>query len=251
MAQAEGRSGSPAVRRAARVLRELAAQDETVSVAELSRRLDAPKSSLADICGVLLDLGMLTRDLDGGVQVGPAIGRIARGLVGGSRLLEVFPRACAQAPGLRGRTVVLAVLADLDVAYLAVRPGVRPLALTLKPGMRMPAWSTGTGRALLSALPVDVVERMHRGRVPESPSGHPFRLAELTAAVTLAQQRGYASNAELGEMQLAGTAAVVGGLTGCVAAVGSVVDLDQVHDPDEDAEPVRLLARRLAELIQD
>ncbi|GHF17444.1 IclR family transcriptional regulator [Amycolatopsis deserti] len=251
MVRSESRGGSPAVRRAARVFRELAAHDETMSVAELSRQLDAPKSSVADICGVLTDLGVLARDLDGRLQLGPAIGRIARGLVGGSRLLEVFPRACAQAEGLRGRTVVLAVLADLDVAYLAVRPGVRPLALTLKPGMRMPAWSTGTGRALLSALPVDVVERMHRGRVPESPSGHPFRLAELTAAVTLAQRRGYASNAELGEMELAGTAAVISGLTGCIAAVGSVVDLDQVRDHDEDAEPVRGLARRLAELIQD
>lgn len=238
------------MRRAARILGELATHDESLSVSELGRRLDAPKSSLTDICGVLLDLDILVRDPDGRVQLGPALGRIARGLVGGSRLLEVFPHVCAQAEALRGRTIVLATLVDLDAAYLSVRPGTRPLPLTLKPGMRLPAWSTGTGRAMLSALPADVVERMHRGQVPESPSGHAFRLADLMTAVTEAQRRGYASNADLGEMELAGTAAVVGGLNGCVVAVGSIVDHDQVGEPDEDAEPVRDLARRLADLIR-
>lgn len=243
-----GRHGSPAVRRAARILGELATHDESLSVSVLSRRLNAPKSSLTDICGVLLDLDILVRDPDGHVQLGPALSRIARGLVGGSRLLEVFPHACGQAEDLRGRTIVLAALVDLDAAYLAVRPGTRPLALTLKPGVRLPAWSTGTGRALLSALPTDVVERMHRGRVPASPGGHAFRLADLMTAVTEAQHRRYASNADLGEMGLADTAAVVGGLNGCIVAVGSIVDHDQVGDPDEDAEPVRDLARRLTDL---
>jgi DNA-binding IclR family transcriptional regulator len=236
---------APALRRAARVLGELATHDEPLSVAELSRRLDAPKSSLTDICGALLESDVLVRDLDGRVQLGPALGRIARGLVGGSRLLEVFPRVCAQADGLRGRTIVLAVLADLDAAHLAVRPGARPLALTLKPGMRLPAWSTGTGRALLSALPADVVERMHRGRVPESPSGLTFRLADLMSAVTEAQHRGYAVNAEMG---LVDTASVVGPLNGCVAAVGVIAD---VGDPHDDAEPVRELARRLFNTSSD
>jgi DNA-binding IclR family transcriptional regulator len=236
--------GSPAVRRAARILGELATHDESLSVSELSRRLDTPKSSMTDVCGVLLELDVLVRDLDGRVQLGPALGRIARGLVGGTRLLEIFPRACAEAEGLRGRTIVLAVLADLDAAYLAVRPGTRPLALTLKPGMRLPAWSTGTGRALLSALPVEVVERMHGGRVPESPAGHAFRLTDLMAEVTGAQRRGYASNDELGERELA---APIGGLNGCVAAVGSIAGRDQAGA--DDAEPVRQLARRLVDLI--
>lgn len=249
VAQSSGRNGSPAVRRAAMILSEVATHDESLSVPELGRLLEVPKSSLADVVGVLLDTRMLVRDLDGRVRLGDAIGRIARGLVGGSRLLEVFPRACEQAEDLRGRTIVLAVLEDLDAAYLAVRPGTRPLALTLKPGMRLPAWSTGTGRALLAALPPAAVERMHREGAPESPSGRPFRLSDLMTAVTLAQQRGYASNADFGEMDLAGTAAVVAGINGQVAAIGSIVDIDQA-DTVDDAEPVCELAKRLGDLIR-
>ncbi|MDT0341944.1 IclR family transcriptional regulator [Streptomyces litchfieldiae] len=252
MAELGPRAGSPAVHRAARVLSELAAHDEALSVSELSRRLGLPKSSLADLVGVLVHEGMLARDLDARVRLGGRIRLIARGLVGGSPLLEVFARACAEVRELEGRTLVLAVLLDLDAAYLAVRPGARPLPLTLRPGVRLPAWSTGTGRALLSALPHDAVERMHSGWVPESPSGHPFRLRELLDSTALARARGYASNAELGEMALAGTAAVVQGLRGCVAAVGSIVALDEPGraDGDTDAEAVRTLARRLAELIE-
>jgi DNA-binding IclR family transcriptional regulator len=253
MAESENRVGSPAVHRAVRVLNELAAHDEPLSVSELSRRLDLPKSSLADIVGALVGEGMAVRDLDAGVRLGDRIRRIARGLVGGTTLLEVFPRACAEARALEGRTIVLAVLLDLDAAYLAVRPGSRPLPLTLRPGVRLPAWSTGTGRALLSALPHEVVERMHLGRVPDSPSGHPFRLRALLDATALARTRGYASNAELGEMALAGTAAVVPGLRGCVAAVGSVTDIALLGEvnPEDDADAVRELAHRLAELIGD
>ncbi|MGP4109463.1 IclR family transcriptional regulator [Streptomyces sp. 4N509B] len=251
--ESENRVGSPAVHRAARVLTELATHDEPLSVSELSRLLELPKSSLADIVGVLVGEEMVVRDLDAGVRLGDRIRRIARGLVGGTTLLEVFPRACAEARSLEGRTLVLAVLLDLDAAYLAVRPGSRPLPLTLRAGVRLPAWSTGTGRALLSALPHEVVERMHLGAVPDSPSGHPFRLGALLDATALARQRGYASNAELGEMDLAGTGAVVPGPRGCVAAVGSVMDVAQLGevDPEEDAAAVRALAGRLAELIGD
>ncbi|SEG91542.1 DNA-binding transcriptional regulator, IclR family [Thermomonospora echinospora] len=253
MVNTAGRAGSPAVHRATRILGELAMHDEPLNVSELSRRVQVPKSSLSDICKVLVDGGMLSRGLDGGLRLGPGITRIARGLVGGSRLLEVFPRICAGARELDGRTVVLAVLRDLDAAYVAVRPGDRPLSLTLKPGMRLPAWSTGTGRALLSALPVDVVERMHSGPVPESPSGHRFRLKDLTAAVTLAQSRGYASSAELGEMSLTGTAALVEGLHGCIAAVGSIADGTRSDEPSpaDDSVPIRALAARLATAIRD
>jgi hypothetical protein len=85
---------------------------------------------------------------------------------------------------------------------------------------------------------------MHGGRVPESPAGHAFRLTDLMTGVTGAQRRGYACNDELGERELA---APIGGLNGCVAAVGSIAGRDQAGA--DDAEPVRQLARRLADLI--
>lgn len=249
MSEASGGGRAPAVRRAAQILAELAAHPEPVSVAWLSRRLGMPKSSVADVCGVLLDDRVLVRDVDGRVQLGARISELARGFVGGTPLLERFALTVARVRGLAEQTVVLAVRLGLDAVYLAVRPGARPLPLTLRPGMRLPAWSTGTGRALLSALSDAEIERLHAAGAPASPSGRPFDIEDLLAAVRLARSRGYASNADLGEMALAGTAALVYGVDGPLAAVGSVVELGAA-DPDGDAEAVQALAHRLTSVVR-
>ncbi|MFC7585998.1 helix-turn-helix domain-containing protein [Nonomuraea antimicrobica] len=68
-----GSGGSPAVHKAARILFELAAHPEPTSPAELSRRLSIPKSSLADLCATLVETGMLVRDLEGRMRLGPRL----------------------------------------------------------------------------------------------------------------------------------------------------------------------------------
>lgn len=243
---------SPAVRRAARILSALAIQHEPTGLAELSRRLAMPKSSLADVCGTLVETGMLVRDVDGRLQLGPRLSEIARGLVGGTRLLELFHAETRNAEGLDDRTVVLAILSGNDVAYLSVREGARPLPLTVKPGMRLPAWSTGTGWALLGTLPDAVIVATHDGPVPVSPGGQAFDPDRLLEAVALGRDRGFACNAEAGGMGLVETAALVHGAEGPLAAVASIVDIGaRGGDTAEgDAVSVQALARRLTQALE-
>lgn len=242
---------SPAVRRAARILSALAVQHEPAGLAELSRRLAMPKSSLADVCGTLVEAGVLVRDIDGRLQLGPRLSEIARGLVGGTRLLELFHAEARHAEGLEDRTVVLAILSGNDVAYLSVREGVRPLPLTVKPGMRLPAWSTGTGWALLGTLPDAVIVAMHGDPVPVSPGGKAFDPDRLLEAVALGRYRGFARNADAGGMELVETAVLVYGAGGPLAAVASIVDVGaREGDPAEgDAVAVQALARRLTQAL--
>ncbi|WP_129664792.1 IclR family transcriptional regulator [Phytoactinopolyspora endophytica] len=237
---------SPAVRRATRILTELASRPAACSIADLARWTQTPKSSVADICGVLVDAGIVGRELDGRLRLGSRIGTIARGFVGGTDILEHFEAECERVHGLHDRTVVLAALVDTDVAYLAVHRDSEPLPLTLKPGMRLPAWSTGTGLALLSDLPDDTVRELHEHGVPQSPSGRLFDTDDLLAALAVARDRGYASNADTGEMALAGTAALVYGPQGALAAVGSISALNRGRDSDRDAVLVKQLAQRLS-----
>ncbi|NEE03706.1 IclR family transcriptional regulator [Phytoactinopolyspora halotolerans] len=239
---------SPAVRRATRILTELASRTDACSVADLARLTGTPKSSVADICGVLIETGMVGRELDGRLRLGGRIGDLARGFVGGTDILERFEAECDRIHGLGDMTVVLAVLIDTDVAYVAVRRSGEPLPLTLKPGMRLPAWSTGTGLALLSDLPDDTVRDLHQHGPPLSPSERSFDMDELLTALSVARDRGYASNADTGEMALAGTAVLVHGSQGAIAAVGSVSALDRGRDSDRDAVLVKQLARRLSAL---
>jgi len=242
----DGTGRSSAVRRAAQVLSELATSPESLTIADLARRIDAPKSTLADIAATLVNTGMATRRLDGGLRLGPHVAQLAQGLAAGTPLLELFSEAVRRLGPLE-QTMVVATLIDLDTAYLAVEPGNLPLPLTLKVGLRLPAWSTGTGRALLTSYTLDEVAAMHRTAAPESPRGRPFRLEELLHALDVARRLGYASNTEIGEMQLAGTAALVHGPNGPVAAIGCISPLhDASQRQHRDVALVRTLASQLA-----
>ncbi|MBN3453506.1 helix-turn-helix domain-containing protein [Mycobacterium sp. DSM 3803] len=230
------RPGSPAVHRAARILAELAANPHGLTVPELARRLGTAKSSVSDLVSTLLEEGAVTRDEQATVRLGARIPEIARGFVGGSRLIDEFRGACSRVTELNGAAIVLAVLVGGDIAHVAVREGDRPLPLTLTPGMRLPAWSTATGIALLSHLPDAVVDRMFQHEPAVSPSGLTFDADRLRLALKVCRSRGWASNDGVEEMALAGTAAAinVGGRT--LAAVGIVRALgDATHEKDSAA----------------
>lgn len=213
---------SPAVRRAARILAELSLEPEGVPVADLARRLDAPKSSVGDVTGVLGDTGLVSRTPGGRVRLGPLIAQLARGFVGGSTLLDDFDAECARFASVDDHVVLVATLIGSDVAYLAVRGHGRPLPLTLRAGVRLPAWATATGLALLSVLTDDEIERLHRRNPPATPAGNGPRLDAVLRAVRDAREAGYATDDGLGDPALSGVAALIPGTEPSRAAVGLI-----------------------------
>jgi IclR family transcriptional regulator, pca regulon regulatory protein len=240
-----GRPGSAAVHRAAAILQELATHPEGITAPELSRRLDTAKSSVTDVVSTMLGQDAVTKDDDGVVRLGRQIVRIARGFVGGTRIIEEFPRSCARIPELDGAAVVLAILFGTDSAHIAVREGARPLPLTLTPGMRLPAWSTATGIALLAELPDGRFEGMFTGPAPVSPSGLTFDHQRLLEACATYRRRGWASNEGVEEMQLSSTAATIRVNRRPIAAVGVVRPLGE-RRPAQDASAVSRLAQDIA-----
>ncbi len=152
---------APAVTRAAAILDVLS---ENASVAlgpsELARRLGLPKSSIANICGALADVGLLRR-----VGTGFALGRKLAEL-GGAYLIAVdmvqeFYEAARRLPTGSEETVQLAVLDGLEMTYLARHDGRQPVRLTSQIGRRLPATSTATGKAALASLdPKELVRRL-------------------------------------------------------------------------------------------
>jgi ribose transport system substrate-binding protein len=67
----------PAVHRAARVLRAVAATDHPVALTELARSLGLPKSSLLGICQALAEERLLVRDGDGRYRLGLRVAELA------------------------------------------------------------------------------------------------------------------------------------------------------------------------------
>jgi IclR family transcriptional regulator, blcABC operon repressor len=151
---------APAIAKAVSILEDLVHSTEVGSISGIARRTGMAKSSVADICSTLSTLGLLSRGGEGRYLLGRHIVELARGLVGGRRLIEVFAAACDAAPECQDETVTLSILDGSDIVIIAVRHGRAALPVTARIGLRLPAWATASGRCFLSVLNADEVAQI-------------------------------------------------------------------------------------------
>jgi len=194
----ESESLAPAVTRAGAILDVLAeSAGQTPGPSELARRLGLPKSSIANICNALAEIGLVRR-----VGTGFALGRKLAEL-GGAYLasvdaVEEFYEACRLLPTGSEETIQLAVLDDLEMTYLARHDGRQPVRLTSQIGRRLPATVTATGKAALASLDRAELDRRLAGIV-ELPKLTPHSLGSVDALLgdlAVVRRRGYAMDDE-------------------------------------------------------
>jgi len=151
------RSLVPALERAVEILDLVAEEPGTLGISAIARRLDLPKSSVANICGVLIDTGMLRLHSDG-YRLGAHLAQLGASYLSGVDYVRLFHECCAGLDVAVSETVQLAMLNDdLDVVYLARRDGVYPVRLASTPGKALPATCTATGKAMLARLTDDAL----------------------------------------------------------------------------------------------
>jgi DNA-binding IclR family transcriptional regulator len=168
------KSSAPAVARAARVLDLISQSPNPLSLAELARSLDLPKSSLHGLCATLAQLRLITRLDSGQMTLGPHVMSWANAFLARTDITQEFFAAWEELSVLPQETITLSVLDGDSVVYIACRNGSRPLGVTFRIGMRLPAPYTATGKAMLSTMPDDEVRNRLQGPWP----------AQLTAAGT-------------------------------------------------------------------
>jgi len=189
---------SPAVLRAASILDVLSdSAGRALTLSDISRKIDVPKSTTATICAALLETGL--------IQYGTGGYSLGRRLVelGGAYLTTVEPLAdlydlCRSLPYASRETVRIAVLDGLDVLYLFIATGQRPLRLSAEVGDRKLAPHTATGKAMLAKLPEDDLERL-LVRQPRFPATTPASIRtaeELRQALVEVRRKGYAVDDE-------------------------------------------------------
>jgi DNA-binding IclR family transcriptional regulator len=94
-----------------------------------------------------------------------------------------FERLCRDPDLLPDQTLLLTVLDDTDVVYIGRRAGSRPIGVTYRLGMRLPANCTASGMALLSGLQPDEVRALYRGYPGDLPSLTPKSVNDLDALI--------------------------------------------------------------------
>jgi DNA-binding IclR family transcriptional regulator len=190
-------SRSPAVTRAVALLEELSRSPRPLSLTELARTLGLAKSTVANLCSALEGTHMIRR-IDGRWTLGYKVLELGQGFVAGTDLVNEFRRTAVTLPVAAQETLLLAVLDQLDVVYLARHDGTQPIRLASDVGQRMPAVVTALGKAMLASLPPEEAERRLAtiGELPVfTPRSH-RSMDALRRDLDSTRERGYAVDDE-------------------------------------------------------
>src|SRR5437016_4788559 len=159
--EARGSSLAPAVTRAAAILDALAESPAVPTpLSDLARRLGLPKSSVANICGALVEANLVRR-ADAGFGLGRRLAELGGAYLSGVDQVHEFHDLAAQLPVASEETIQMALLDGLEVTYVARHDGRQPIRLASEIGRRLPASCTALGKAALATLdPADLTARL-------------------------------------------------------------------------------------------
>ena len=190
----------PAVVRAHAVLDMISASEPPLTVSEIARRLDLPKSTVHGLCSTLVNLGLLTKRADNGFNIGPHVMRWANAFNTSSDVVNEFAGLWDDLNVLSGETITLSVLEGAEVVYTACRNSTSPLGVTFRMGMRLPAPFTATGKAILSTLSDDQVRSIMANRWPEPLTNNSVRHIDALL-VDLAETRARGFSIDNGQVR--------------------------------------------------
>src|SRR6187200_470007 len=187
----------PAVSRALALMERLAGAREPMSLARLAGELALPKSSVHGLCNTLVSFGYLRRQPDGAFLIGPRVMGLAEAFVSGTDVAQEFNALWADSGLAPEETVVLSVLTGGDALYVGVRNSARPLGLAFTVGMRLPAYLSGSGKAMLSLMAPDDVRQLYPGGLQTRLTRKGLRdIDALLKELALTRRRGYSIDDE-------------------------------------------------------
>lgn len=245
---------APAVVRAVRILDFLAAATEPQTFSDLVRALGLPKSSVHGLCNTLLDLNLIQRLESGHLTLGTHVMGWANAFLARIDITQEFFAAWDDMRVMPEETITLSILDGKDVVYIACRNGSRPLGVTFRTGMRLPAVYTATGKAMLMTQPSDHVRRLLAGGWPEPLTDlGPRNLEMLREELQAVRENGYSVDAGGVREGMHCFGAPVFDSHHPVAVAGVAVSL-MANEVDADAqrragEAMRRLANRLSERL--
>lgn len=127
------------------------AEHQGMSLAEIARALDAPKSSLFPIVQTLAGLGLLAINKESvRYTIGYKAYEIGCGYLESGRLNSDLEAILHEMVAECLETCYLAELVGQDVLYLLRSDSPEAIRMVASPGRRLPAYATGIGKALLS-----------------------------------------------------------------------------------------------------
>jgi DNA-binding IclR family transcriptional regulator len=240
-------SAPQSVARIIGILETLCVRREPVSLAELSRSLETPKSSLSGLLSGLCELGLVAAD-SGTWRLAPGAFGLGSALLEARRELQtsdLIRQTMQHLAKLSGETVLFAVADEggETLTYVDVVESRNSVRFSVAIGDRRPLYCTAAGRALLASLPEHQLDGYLRNLKPKNLTSRTVTSKrELAVRIRDAQERGVAQTIDQASEGVTGTAAVVRD------AGGMVLGALTVAAPTERAAK---LHEELARIVRD
>jgi DNA-binding IclR family transcriptional regulator len=191
-------SPSVAVERALGMLEYVAQEPEGLSNAEISRKLEIPKSSASYILRTLEKQGYLTRDAQTGkYRVGLKILSLSRGALSGIDVREVALPIMRHLMEKTNLTCHLAILDGAEAVYIEKVEPQGFIRMDTWVGRRMLVHATSVGKALVAYIPAERLEKIIAERPMEKRTPKTITtLGRLTKELEKVRTQGYAVDDE-------------------------------------------------------
>ncbi|MGP4689693.1 IclR family transcriptional regulator [Agrobacterium pusense] len=187
----------PALRRAVMILDLVAKADTALLAADITRALSLPKSTAHGLMNVMIELNLLTKDANGAIRLGPHPLHWANSFLADMDIVSAFQSYFSTDTSLSKYTLTMTVLDGSDVVYVGCRNSDRPMGLTFRIGMRLPAAFTATGKMLLSEIADQDLTSMFYKGLPAPMTVHSVRsLEQLRTELHQTRVRGYSIDNE-------------------------------------------------------
>ncbi len=220
------------------ILEAFHAEDETLSLAELTRRTRVPKPTVYRICQELVEWGALERS---GVlyRLGLRLFELGQRAARRRRLHDIAQPYMQELAWQTRETVHCAVRDGCDVLYIEKLGGHRQVVRPSRTGGRMPMHCTATGKVLLAFAPAQVAEQVLGGPLPRVTGRTVVMPHMLRAELERIRANGYATESEETRIGYLSVAAPVREADGAICAALSVT-----------APTTRVQLRRLVPVVQ-
>ncbi|WP_040713224.1 IclR family transcriptional regulator [Paenibacillus curdlanolyticus] len=239
----------PAIERANDVLEQIASQPSKLKLMDLSAATGINKSTMFSLLQTMETLNWVIKEPGDTYALGAVFGVLGNAYFAGMNLVKLFEEKAEQTMRKLGETIQLARLEKGELVYLAKKEAATHVRLISEPGMRLPAYATAMGKALLASLENEQIDALYADEDYQAFTPNTVKSTlELQQHINEARALGYALDREEVALGFCCVAAPVLDRGG--KAIGAVSCSMSVHHwPAKQAlavEEIQQLARSLS-----
>lgn len=247
----EDRYMVPGLERGLRLLECFARDNDELTLAELTRRLDLPRSTVFRLVYTLERLGYLQRSANGKTYtLGSRILTLGFEYLASMDLVEVARPYLVALRDKTGAAAHMTIREGREIVYVARVPSQAQVASNVSVGTRFKAHATAMGRLLLGDLSDTAIINLYSGvEMERFTDKTPGTVEELLKTIEEDRNRGYVISRSGFEHGVASVAAPVRDAAGHIAAAVSVSSPEGYIDMNDLDGPIREHVLECAEAI--